>query len=62
MSGGGKLTQTTLKNIVMLSKNVEKTSQFFSEILGLKLIHQTKNLAELKDHKDFRLIIKNAPK
>jgi catechol 2,3-dioxygenase-like lactoylglutathione lyase family enzyme len=39
MSGGGKLTQTTLKNIVMLSKNVEKTSQFFSEILGLKLIH-----------------------
>jgi catechol 2,3-dioxygenase-like lactoylglutathione lyase family enzyme len=46
----------------MLSKNVEKTSQFFSEILGLKLIHQTKTLAELKDQKDFRLIIKHAPK
>ena len=34
-----KLTQTALKNIVMLSKNVEKTSNFFSEIIGLKLIH-----------------------
>lgn len=44
-----KLTQTTLKNIVMLSKNVERTSNFFSEIIGLKLIHQTETLAELKD-------------
>ena len=57
-----KLTQTTLKNIVLLSKNVEKTSNFFTEILGLKLLHQTKNLAELKDHHNFRLLIKSSPK
>ena len=62
MSGGGKLTRTTLKNIVMLSKNMQKTSHFFTEILGHKVIHQTKNLAELKGHKDFRLAIKNISK
>ena len=53
---------TSLKNIILLSKNVEKTSNFFSEIVGLKLIHQTPALAELKDQYDFRLLIKQSPK
>lgn len=56
------LTQTRFKNTILLSKNVKKTSQFFSKILSLKLIHLKKNFAELKDHKDFRLIINNASK
>ncbi|CDW87885.1 UNKNOWN [Stylonychia lemnae] len=58
----GKLSQTTLKNIVLLTKNVERSSNFFSEIIGLKLLHQTANLAELKDQRDFRLIIRQSPK
>ena len=57
-----KLTQTTLKNVVMLSRNIERTSNFFSEVIGLKLIHQTEKLAELKDAKEFRLLIKHSPK
>eukprot|EP00347_Sterkiella_histriomuscorum_P023391 403334813 len=58
---GSKISMTTLKNIVLLSKNVEKTSNFFSEIIGLKVIHLTPNFSELKDQKDFRLIIKQTP-
>jgi catechol-2,3-dioxygenase len=44
-----KATSTFLKNIVMMSSNVERSSNFFSEIIGLKLIHVTDNIAELKD-------------
>ena len=57
-----KGASVTLKNIILMSKNVEKTSNFFSEILGLKLIHQTDTLAELRDSRDFRLLIKHSPK
>ena len=44
-----KASQTILKNVILMSKNVERTSNFFSEIIGLKLIHQTESMAELKD-------------
>ena len=35
----GRLAQTTFKNAVLLTQNVEKTSAFYSQIIGLKLIH-----------------------
>ena len=57
-----KVALTQIKNIVMMSKNVERTSNFFSEIIGLKLIHQTETLAELKDQRDFRIIIRKSPR
>jgi catechol-2,3-dioxygenase len=53
-----KISQTTLKNVVLMSKNVERTSNFFSELIGLKLVHQSDKMAELRDSRDFRLIIK----
>ncbi len=57
-----KVSPNNQKKKVLMSKNVEKTSNFFSEVIGLKLIHQTDTMAELKDQKDFRLIIKHSPK
>jgi catechol-2,3-dioxygenase len=44
-----KASSTFLKNVVLMSSNVERSSNFFSEIIGLKLIHLNENLAELKD-------------
>ena len=46
----GRLAQTTFKNIVLMSRNVEKTSNFYSEIVGLKLVYQTEKFAELRDY------------
>lgn len=57
-----KVSQTTMKNLVLMSKNVERTASFFSELIGMKLIHQTDSLAELRDSRDFRIIIKQSPK
>lgn len=53
-----KVPQTTLKNIVMMTKNVGRTSDLFTELIGLKLIHQTNKFAELRDSRDFRIIIR----
>jgi catechol 2,3-dioxygenase-like lactoylglutathione lyase family enzyme len=45
-----------------MSRNVNKTASFFNEVIGLKLIHLTDTIAELKDHNNFRFLIKHAPK
>ena len=58
------LGQVTFKNVVLLSQNVERTASFYSEIIGLKLLHQTPQFAELKDFNpksSFSLLIKHAP-
>ena len=58
------LGQTTFKNIVILTRNVERTSNFYSEIVGLKLVHQTDQFAELRDFNAksrFSLLIRTAP-
>ena len=56
--------QTTFKNVVLLSQNVEKTSNFYSDIVGLKLVHQTELFAELRDFNSpnqFSLLVRRAP-
>ena len=56
--------QTTFKNVVLLSQNVERTSNFFSEVVGLKLVHQSNHFAELRDFSaknQFSLLIRRAP-
>ena len=59
-----RISQTTFKNVVLLTQNVEKTSNFYAEIVGLKLMHQTEMFAELRDfsaHSQFSLMIRRAP-
>jgi len=60
----GRLGQTTFKNVVLLTMNVEKTSSFYSEIVGLKLVHQTDQFAELRDFNgknQFSMLVRQAP-
>ena len=49
-----------------MTRNVEKTSSFYSEIIGLKLVHQTDTFAELRDYspsrlQQFSLLVRQAP-
>ena len=56
--------QTTFKNVVLLTRNVERTSNFYSEIVGLKLVHQTNLFAELRDFNSanrFSMLIRHSP-
>ena len=55
-----KKTQTILRNVVILAQNVPIMSNFFTEIIGLQLIHQfpDNTFAELRDQRDFRLQIR----
>ena len=53
-----------MKNVVLLARNVEKTSNFYTDIVGLKLVHQTDLFAELRDfnsRSQFSLLIRQAP-
>ena len=53
---------TSFKGIVILAKNVDKCAAFYSEIVGLKLVHSTDKLAELTDRtQTFSLIIRKPP-
>ena len=46
-----KHTKTVLKNLTLLSKNVSNMSTFFTEVVGLRLVHLTpdESFAELRD-------------
>ncbi len=52
-----KKTTSFLKNVILLSVNVESMSSFFTQIIGLKLVHiaPDKSFAELKDSNNFTL-------
>ena len=54
--------KTVLKSVVLLSKNVGATSAFFTEIIGLKLVHMTpdNSFAELRDGKNFAMTIRQS--
>ena len=57
MASNLRKTQTSLKSIILLAKNVNHMSSFFTEIVGLKLVHMMPNgeFAELADQHNFRL-------
>ena len=56
------LRLTSFKGIVILSKNVEKTAGFYSEVVGLKLVHSTGKFAELTaKNPGVSIMIKHAP-
>ncbi len=49
---------TKLKNIILFSRDIEKTSSFFAEGLGLKVKYQSKQLVELRDTQNMRILLK----
>jgi len=49
---------TKLKNIILFSRDVQKTSSFFSEGLGLKVKYQSGQLVELRDALKQKILIK----
>ncbi|KAL4482966.1 hypothetical protein ABPG74_018992 [Tetrahymena malaccensis] len=53
-----KQITATFKNIILFCRDVEKTAGFYSDAVGLKVSHQSKQLVELKDYSNFRLILK----
>lgn len=53
-----KQITSTLKSLVLLSRDIEATASFYTDAVGLRVSHQSKQLVELKDNSDFRLILK----
>ncbi len=53
-----KQLTTVIKNIVIYSRNVEKTAGFYSNALGLKITSQSTQLVELKDASNMKIFLK----
>lgn len=53
-----KQLTTFFKNIVIYTRNVEKTAGFYSNALGLKITSQSSQLVELKDSSNMKIILK----
>ena len=53
-----KQLTTIIKNIVIYSRNVEKTAGFYSNALGLKITSQSTQLVELKDASNMKIFLK----
>ena len=53
-----KVVTTVLKNVLLLTKNVDKSVAFFTEGLGCKLLHHSEEYAEVRDANDFRIAFK----
>lgn len=51
-------TSTIIRNFMFLSKNCEKSAQFFVDVLGLKINHMSPEYAELVDQHNVKLVFK----
>lgn len=51
-------TTTILRNILIMSKNCEKSAQFYVDILGLKINHLSSEYAELVDKNNSKIVFK----
>lgn len=47
-----------IRNIIIYSRDVQKTAGFYSNALGLKIINQSTELIELKDGNNIRILLK----
>ena len=54
------MSKASLKSIVIFSRQVSKTQDFFTDVLGLKLLHSSNEYAELTDGK-FSFMLREAP-
>lgn len=52
-------TTTIIRNVMFLSKNCEKSAEFFVDVLGLKINHLSPEYAELVDKHNMKLVFKN---
>lgn len=53
-----KRSMTVLDKIVLLCRDVEKTSAIYCDALGLKMVLQSPDLVELRDNNDLRIFLK----
>ena len=53
---------TVLDKIVLLCRDVEKTSAIYCDALGLKMVLQSPDLVELRDNNDLRVFLKATKK
>lgn len=53
---------TIMDKVVLLCRDVEKTSAIYCESLGLKVVLQSPELVELKDNNDLRIYLKSTKK
>ena len=51
-------TSTILRNVLIMSKNCEKSAQFYVDCLGLKINHLSTEYAELVDKNNARIVFK----
>jgi hypothetical protein len=51
-------TTTILRNILIMSKNCEKSAQFYVDVLGLKINHLSSEYAELVDKNNSKIVFK----
>lgn len=48
---------TSLANITIFCRNIEKTTGFYTSVLGLKVTKQSNSLSEMRDSKNNTLIL-----
>ena len=54
--------RASFKSIVIFSMQLAKTQDFFTDILGLKLLHSSESFAELTDTEGtFKFMLREAP-
>ena len=47
---------TILRNITFMSKNAEKSAQFFIDVFNLKIVHFSENYSELTDANNSKIV------
>ena len=52
-------TSTIIRNVMFLSKNCEKSAEFFVDVLGLKINHLSPEFAELVDKHNTKIVFKH---
>jgi len=55
-----KSITTKLRNIILFTRDIDKTSSFFTDALGLKVIHQSQIFAELTDASKQKIYLKKS--
>ena len=51
---------TKLRNIILFTRDIDKTSSFFAEALGLKIVNQSSVFAELLDAGNQKIFLKKS--
>ncbi len=55
-----KTITTNLNSIILICKNIERTSNLYSQALGLRVYIQSKDFIELRDQSNFKIYLKGS--